>query len=231
MDRSSGGAPPVRDGVRPRHPADATGAPDRRHSRVATPAVYRRRRLAVLVALLVVVALVVVLLAYVWPGFARPAAEAEPEPTVTVTAASPTPTLEPAERTTSSRFADALPSTVLGLALRSDAETDTWQEADALEAYELVYADGAGATATTVTVVAGQWATDAEAEAAATALLDDAEPTAEGDVTVDGEQAGRYAVVPGPDGTATVTWRNGTAVLQATGPADLVEDVYAAYPL
>jgi hypothetical protein len=120
---------------------------------------------------------------------------------------------------------------VLDLALRSDAATDAWTAAGALEAYELVYADGAGPDATTVTVVAGQWATDAEAEVAAADLVGDATPTTSGEVTVDGAAAGTYVVVAGTDGTATVTWRNGTAVLRATGPAEVVEDVYAAYPM
>ena len=213
----------------PRRHEDAVGAKEHRHSRPASRAVYRRRRLVVLLGAVVVVALAVAFLALVWPGFARPAPE--PAPTVTVTADAPTPTLEPVERTATTAFAQALPSTVLDLALTSDAATEAWTPAGALEAYELVYADGPGDDATTVTVVAGQWPTDAEAEVAATDLVGDAEPSSEGSVTVDDATVGRYAVVEGADGAATVTWRNGTAVLQATGPADLVVDVYEAFPL
>ncbi|MFC8923892.1 hypothetical protein [Cellulosimicrobium sp. NPDC057127] len=195
------------------------------------PAVYRRRRLVALLALVLVVALVVALLALVWPGFARSGGEEEPAPTVTVTADPATPTLEPVERTASTPFAQALPATVLDLALRSDAATDAWTAAGALEAYELVYADGEDEGATTVTVVAGQWPTPQEAETAATALLEGVEPATQDDVTVGGETVGTVVVVPGDEGEATVTWRNGTAVLRATGPADVVEDVYAAYPM
>ncbi|OLT54241.1 hypothetical protein BJF88_09860 [Cellulosimicrobium sp. CUA-896] len=207
------------------------GASDRRHTRPVPPAVYRRRRLVVLLGLVLVVGLVVTLLALVWPGFARSDAQGEPAPTVTVTADAPTPAIEPVERTASTPFAQALPATVLDLALRSDAGTDAWTAAGALEAYELVYADAEGDGATTVTVVAGQWPTPEEAETAATALLDGAEPTSRDDVTVEGETVGTVVVVPGDGGSATVTWRNGTAVLQATGPADVVEDVYDAYPM
>ncbi len=215
----------------PRRPSDAVGASDRRHSRPTSAQVYRRRRLLAVVVLLLVVALLVTLLAFVWPGFARSDAAADPAPTVTVTEESPTPALEPAERTSTTAFAQALPATVLDLALRSDAATDAWTPAGALEAYELVYADAEGEGATTVTVVAGQWPTDAEAEVAATDLVGDATPTVEGDVTVEDAVVGHYAVVPGADGEATVTWRNETAVLRATGPADLVEDVYEAYSM
>jgi len=216
----------------PRRPTDAVGASDRRHSRPASAAVYRRRRLVVLVGLLLVVGLVAALLAWVWPGFARADAAPQPAPTVTVTAEAPTPTLEPVARTGTSAFATALPDTVLDLVLRADPATEAWTPARALEAYELVYADGEGDDATTVTVVAGQWATVAEAETAAADLVAAAgEPTDTGYVEVAGERAGTYAVTPAGDGLATVTWRNGTAVLQATGPADVVTDVYAAYPL
>lgn len=242
MSQSPGGAPTGRSaaparpggtpGSAPRKPADAVGASDRRHSRPASAAVYRRRRLAVLLGAVLVVALVVAFLAWVWPGFARAGQEAEPAPTVTVTADAPTPTLEPVERTGTTAFAQALPDTVLDLVLRSESATDAWTAASALEAHQLVYADGEGEDATTVTVVAGQWATPAEAEVAAADLVAAAgEPVDTGDVTVEGEIAGTYAVTTGADGRSTVTWRNGTAVLQATGPADVVEDVYAAYPL
>ena len=42
---------------------------------------------------------------------------------------------------------------------------------------------------------------------------------------------GRYALVPADGGKTVVVWQNGTAVLQATGPADAMEDFYAAFPL
>ncbi len=241
MSQSPGGGPtgrtaaPTRPGApgsAPRKHADAVGARDRRHTRPPSAAVYRRRRLVVVVGLLLVVALVLAFLAWAWPGFARADAEPEPAPTVTVTAGAPSPTLEPVERTGTTAFAQALPGTVLDLVLRSESATDAWTAASALEAHQLVYADGEGDDATSVTVVAGQWPTPAEAEVAAADLVAAAgEPVDTGDVTVEGEVAGTYAVTTGADGQTTVTWRNGTAVLQATGPADVVEDVYAAFPL
>ena len=41
----------------------------------------------------------------------------------------------------------------------------------------------------------------------------------------------RQVTVAAAAGTATVTWRNGTAVLQATGPVDQIEKFYTAFPL
>ncbi|WP_265520485.1 hypothetical protein [Oerskovia flava] len=220
----------------PRRPVgrtpDALGATDLRHRRRPSPEVYRRRRLVVGLAALLAVVLVVVFLAVVWPGFARPAAEEEPAPTVTVTEPPQTPTIDPVERTLDAQFAQALPSEVLRFALRSEGETEALDGWDPLEAYELVYADAAGDDATRVTVVAGQWSTDAEARTVAEALVAEAgTPTSTGDVLVDGETAGTYAVTPAEDGTATVTWYNGTAVVQATGPVEDIEDFYTVFPI
>ncbi len=83
-----------------------------------------------------------------------------------------------------------------------------------------------------VRLLAGQWQDADDAGRQLDRLLADAgEPTMSGDVTVEGETAGTYAVTPGEEGTSVVTWRNGTVVLQATGPAALVEDFYTAFPL
>ncbi|GGC08944.1 hypothetical protein [Cellulomonas carbonis] len=58
------------------------------------------------------------------------------------------------------------------------------------------------------------------------------EPTLEqGPVEVDGTQVGRYLLVTRPDGSGTVHWTNGTALLRLDGPATAVRDVYAAFPL
>jgi hypothetical protein len=178
-----------------------------------------------------VVAVVALLTALVWPGFARPA---EPAPTATVTAPPPSPTASPAPREgEQTALTDALPDTVLQYVQRGFAESTTWgAQDDVVEAWEITYADGAGAGATEITVQVGQWADEPAAEGFAAAWLEDAgEPAKEGEVTVGEEVTGTYAVVPGADGAATLLWRNGTVVVAATGPADAVEDLYAAYPL
>ncbi|MFC8598522.1 hypothetical protein [Isoptericola sp. NPDC057191] len=196
-----------------------------------SPEVFRRRRIVVASAAAALVLLVVLLTAFVWPGFARD----EPEPQATVTAPVPTPTIAPSGRPESqTAFVKAQPDSVLALALRAVTEDKTWEkDADAVEAWELAYADGDGDDAATVQVHAGQWEDDDTATSAYDALVKAAgDPTGKGDVTVDGAKVGAYVVTPGTTAdTAVVTWRNGTAVLQATGPADLVEDFYSAYPL
>jgi hypothetical protein len=154
----------------------------------------------------------------------------------TVVLPSPTPTIAPVARQPVSAFADSLPSSVLGFALTSLAEHPPLLVAGAVEGYRLDYADGGGGT---LVVTAGQWETDAEAAAAlatATAAagtgavpVTDGGPTS-GEVTVGGAVVGTWTLTQAPDGTGTVTWSNGTVVLQATGPAEVVRDVYAAYP-
>lgn len=201
-------------------------------SRRPSAAVIRRRRIVVASLAGALVLLVVIFTAVVWPGFAR---SPEPEPTTTVTGPPPTPTIEPSGRPEDqTAFLMAMPDTVLQLALREAVPHDAWvDDVDAVEAWELAYADGDGGGATRVDVLAGQWEDGDGAAATYEALVKAAgDPTDEGDVQVDGETVGSYVVTPGSaEGTAVVTWRNGTAVLQATGPAELVQDVYSAYPL
>lgn len=226
---------------RPRQSTPARpGLRDSRHHRAPSSAVFARRRLVALVLLLALVGAVVALLAFVWPGFAASSGAEEPDE-VTVTAPPATPTIAPVERTATTELAKALPASVLQFALRSEAPTEAYVDAGAIEGHELTYADAEGDGATSVTVLAGQWGTDDEATAAydellATAVAAGGAATSTGDVEVDGEPAGAYAVTPvapvdGAAATATVTWRNGTVVLQATGPADEIETFYTAFPL
>lgn len=210
----------------------STAPGDRRHRRPSQEVLYRRRRLAVAALALVAVVVVVLLAAFAWPGFARPAAE--PAPTVTVTAPAPTPTVEPAERPEgSTAFAAALPDRVLQFAWRGQEESAATLDADAVEGWTVTYADGDGEGATTVVVTAGQWGTPEQAAAVEERMLTAAgEASSSGDVVVGGETVGTWAVTPSAEaGRSVVTWRNGTAVLQATGPTDVVEDFYAAFPL
>lgn len=197
-----------------------------------SPEVVRRRRLVVGSMAGGLVLVVMVLTAFVWPGFA---VTPEPEPTATVTAPVPTPTISPSGRPEEqTAFLQATPDTVLQLALRAASPDDAWvSDADAVEAWSLTYADGDAADAAKVDLVAGQWEDADAATSTYEALVKAAgTPIDEGDVLVRGEHAGRYVVTPGSaTGTAVVTWRNGTAVLQATGATDLVQDFYTAYPL
>ena len=213
-----------------RSPRPGGGRPGGGPSRPSA-AVIRRRRIVVGSGAGLLVLLVVLLTAFVWPGFAR----SEPEPATTVTAEPPTPTIEPSGRPKEqTAFLMAQPDTVLQLALSDAAPDKAWvDDAGAIEAWTLTYADAEGEGATTVEVHAGQWEDDDDATEAYGALVKAAgEPTDEGGVAVQEETVGEYVVTPGSaEGTAVVTWRNATAVVQATGPADLVRDFYSAYPL
>lgn len=161
----------------------------------------------------------------------RGGGEPEPLEPEVVTLPVPTPTVEPVERAEGTAFAQALPSTVLQLALSAFAEEPSLVRAGALEAYRLDYTDGG---TTEVVVLAGQWATPEEAAAAMADAVAAGTPegaeTTEGTVEVDGAQVGTSVLVAG-DGTDTVWWTNGTVMLQATGPSGTVADVQTAYPL
>jgi hypothetical protein len=207
-----------------------TGATASVGAKKASPAVYRRRRFVVFVGVLVVVLALVLLTGFAWPGFWRSEATPEPVPTVTVTAPVPTPTVKAVERGgDETAFQKALPSAVLQLALGSLGEAKEPKGEGALEAWNAEYSDG---DAVEVAVVAGQWSTDGEAATAAaawTAAAGEADRT--GDVKVGKKVVGQYAFVPVKGGKTVVVWQNGTALLQATGPTDLMEDFYTAFPL
>jgi hypothetical protein len=203
---------------------------DKVHQKKSRAAVVRRRKVGLVVALVAVVAVAVVT-AFVWPGFARE--DADPQPDVTVTAAPPTPTAEPVELPDdATELLSTLPDHVLQV-VRLDVTESGWvEDADAIEAWEITYGDGS-AGGEQVTLVAGQWPEADPAAEVHSALLEAAgDPVVEGDVTVDGETVGPYAVTPGAaEGGSVVTWRNGTVVFQATGPDELVQDFYQAFPL
>ena len=228
---------------------DATDMPDagsyqplapRRTSHSA--AVYRRRRIMVGIAALVVIALIVLLASAVWrnlasaSGPAAPTAAASPtvatSPTVIATTAT-VPTITPIARDpAASAFGKALPSAVGRYALTAEESTYDWGSLNAGEAYKLAYATGTGPDASVINVVAGQWGSASEAIAARTSLVPPGvTPTASGNVKVGGDVVGDWLIVPGTDGNATITWRNTTVVIQATGPAAEMEDFFRAFPL
>jgi hypothetical protein len=149
----------------------------------------------------------------------------------TVTAAPPQPTVEPIARDAGTAFYGALPSTVLSYALTEAGPAAPLVSAGALEGYRMVYGDGG---TTTLTVSAGQWATPEAATAAYQAMVAAQKPAGaveEGPVQVAGAEVGRFTVAPRGDGTGTVTWVNGTSVIQVDGPEAALHDVFAAFPL
>jgi hypothetical protein len=196
-----------------------------------SPEVFRRRRVVVASAAGLLVVAVAALTAFVWPGYALP--EPLPTPTVTVTPPPPTPTIAPAERTgEQTALTTALPDTVLRFAQQGIENLATWQdENDATESWTVTYADGTGEGAATITLQVGQWATPEAATSFAEAQVKAAGAASKtGDVLVDGEPVGTYALVPSGD-SAVLWWRNGTVVIRAEGPADDIEAFYSEYPL
>lgn len=177
-------------------------------------------------------------------GDAGPAPEAE-----VVTLPVPTPTVEAIPREGGTAFSQALPSTVLAHALSEVGEHVPFLTGGAVEAYRYVYTDGAAP----VVLLAGQWETPEEASAVYAALVqaqtaaaaeagaadagDGEEGGSETDLqegpvtTTDGAETGRYTLVPRPDGTGSVTWWNGTVVLQLDGPTEELLDLFTAFPL
>lgn len=210
----------VRSGGQPRQP----------RPRLDPAVVYRRRRIAVGALLVVVLLAVLGFTGLVWPGFLH-ARQPEPVPTVTVTAAAPKPTIKAMKRSDGeTAFQEALPSAVLQYALIELEKTDAAEELGATEGWLATYGDGGSAT---IRVEAAQWATADESKPAAEALSEeagDAERT--GEVRVGKDVVGRYTLTaPDDDGRRTLTWRNGTAVFRATGPADAIVTFYQAFPL
>jgi hypothetical protein len=171
----------------------------------------------------------------VWkPGFAIP----PPVPTplvVAVPTPEPTATIPPAPRAGEhTALLDALPDVVRQFAQAGIANLPDWQDAnDATESWTVTYTDRAGADAATMTLSIGQWATTSAATSFATAQMRAAgAATRRGDVSVGGQVAGTYALVPGADGaTGAIWWRNGTVVAVARGPLDELAHFYSAYPL
>jgi hypothetical protein len=226
---ASAPTPPTDAGSAPTPPTDAGSAPTPPTDAVGPGAARSRRPLVLGVAAGVLVlggATAAVL------GGALGGDPPAPEPDVVVLP-SPTPTVAPVARQPVSPFVDALPATVLEFALTSLAEDRPLLLNGAHDAYRLDYSDGGTRT---LTVLAAQWPTTEEAAAAYAAAVAAAGPPAQdgqpttGDVVAGGSVTGAWTVTAPGDGTGTVTWSNGTAVLQLTGPADLVRDLYAAYP-
>ena len=48
---------------------------------------------------------------------------------------------------------------------------------------------------------------------------------------MDGQQVGRYLLMPRADGTASLYWTNQTVLLQLEGPLEQLRDLFTAFPL
>ena len=148
---------------------------------------------------------------------------APPPAAVTSIVPVPTPDVEPVERTATTPFAAALPSTVLQYALASSDPSPEWVDAGALEAYAESYTDGAGAE---VTMLVGQWATQDEArqvyldQAKALGAADAGSADAAGDTGGKGTASGDATPEPTRTQSGDVTAQEGSSLdaLPQTGP-------------
>ncbi|GEN80975.1 hypothetical protein [Actinotalea fermentans] len=131
--------------------AGSAQPPASRRDAAATPPRRRRPPLWLLIVIGVVVVGGIVAAVLLLTGQDEP----EAPPAATVTLPVPTPTIDPIQREPGTPFFDALPSTVLQYVLTETGESEDLLLGGALEGYRLVYSDGG---ATTLTVLAGQWA-------------------------------------------------------------------------
>lgn len=208
--------------------------------------------LLVLIAVVVVGAVVALVLVLNRPGTPDPL---EPE---VITLPEPTPTIDPVERAEGTAFFEALPSEVLDYALVDYGDWDDPLLSGGVEGYYLVYDNGTStvtlyagqwrdAEATDAALVAAVAAAqdvpleepaETEPEPEATDTATEGTPTAapvtepeEGTVEVDGQQVGRYVLVPRADGTGSLVWTNQTVMLRLDGPVEELRDIFTAFPL
>lgn len=92
-------------------------------------------------------------------------------------------------------------------------------------------AEGSAGAAEDDADVADETATDAPADDAPDAATPAPALPQDGPVQVDGTEVGAYAIVPMPDGTGTALWHNGTALVEVTGPAEVLAEFFAAFPM
>ena len=218
----------------------------------------RRRRPPLWLLIVLGVAVLGAIAAVVFLMRPGPPEVLEPE---VITLPTPTPTIEPIERAAGTAFFESLPSEVLAFALADYGEWEGALIAGGLEGYYLVYGDGSAtvtlyagqwrdaesAEAAFDQAVAAAAAAPAvepteepaaeptgEATAGPTEGAETAAPAPEpeeGIVEVDGQQVGRYLLLPRSDGTASLWWTNQTVLLQLEGPLEELRDLFTAFPL
>ncbi|MDR1118479.1 MAG: hypothetical protein LBL01_04185 [Bifidobacteriaceae bacterium] len=161
--------------------------------------------------------------AAVWLALRGNETEAEPVPThtITVTPPPPTPTVEPSPREDGTDFYNELPSEVGAYVLVETAPSPEFEAAKAYDSYLLTYTDGQNQ----ITLLAGQWRTDAAATDAFNELGGPAGwPGADVDLT--------STVCPDPPaGDAEAIWRNETAVFQVNAPKGGAAEFFCRMPL
>lgn len=203
------------------------------------PTLKRRRVVAILTFVGLVVGGTAAFTAAIWPGFAV----ADPLPAPPPAAIAPATDLQlaPQERTGEQTDLIAQVPDVIGVWVQQGiGGYMNWQNDNAVEAWNVTYADGRaldgpGRSPYSVQLIVGQWATGSDASAfyrSQTKTI--TEELISGDVTAadSGQVVGQYILYTDPyDGQAVMWWRNGTVVVKAIGPVELLPDFYSIYPL
>jgi hypothetical protein len=149
--------------------------------------------------------------------------EATPAPTITVTitAPPPTPTISPSPRESGTDFYNAIPSTIGAYVLVATEPGPDFEAAGAYDSYILTYSDGAH----TVTVLAGQWRSEAAATDAFNAMGGpEGWPGADVDLT--------STVCPDPPTPDTAAlWRNVTAIFEVRAPDGGATEFFCRMPM
>ncbi|NEG69620.1 hypothetical protein F6S87_03095 [Bifidobacterium sp. BRDM6] len=190
-------------------------------------------RLRVAVVVVAVVIVLSIVFAFIWPGWAIRSTTNEPLATASASAsASPTISASalPDNATT---LLKSMPDSVSTFArTKADAAT-TWQSAEPLEEYTLVYSDGTDVDDVTLTVA--QWS-DSDGASGEYGTLTGAltgKTIASGLIKVDGNKTGEYVVAYDGDSTdkAVAYWYNDTVLFEATGAVNAVETVFEYFPM
>jgi len=205
----------------------------------ANPALRRRRVTFFAFVTTVVVGGTAVFTSIFYPGFAI----ADAVEVVTPAATMPAPALlrGPLERIgEQTALVKALPDKVGKWVQAGISGFMDWQNDDAVEAWTVNYLDGTAAPDAAVAPAAiqltvAQWDTPANAALFFRGQTRDIEnPVMTGDVTLadNAQVAGQYVLATDPEtGIGVMWWRNGTVVIKAVGPVDLLPDFYSIYPL
>ena len=203
------------------------------------PTLKRRRVVAVLAFIGLVVGGTAVFTAIIWPGFAI--ADALPAPEPAAIAPAPDLQLSPLERTGEQTELVAQFPDIVGVWVQSGISGYmNWQNDNAVEAWTITYADGTlldepGRSPYSVQLIVGQWASASEASVffkSQTKGITNELMSGQVTAAESGQAVGQYILATDPyDGSAIMWWRNGTVVIKAVGPIDLLPDFYSIYPL
>jgi hypothetical protein len=184
-----------------------------------------RKLLSILIAVIAIfIASLTAFLLFAYPGFLVDRSDS----TDTQTALTP---VTPIENTD---LANAIPKTNGAFAMISQSIVSSWYAQDPIHQYEMVYQDNDTVDSIQFQVNVAQFVDVNAATKAYKNLLTNPESVIEsGGVLVNGIQQGEYVYFADTSDSAqgVVLWHNGTVVIEARGPKNLVMEFYLGYAL